>query len=553
MVNPAKKIQRTSQIISVLIQFGFKDLVARLPWSADYKINNLDVNTDKNLESITVYTRIRMVLEALGPAFVKLGQAATTREGLLPEALVDELKKLEDKVQTDDLDIKLFFQEKLGKDYEDKISWVSDSPFASASISQVYKATLINGEDVVIKVRRPNIKEVLLTDLALMKDLANLLAKNINSVKNLNLPLIVESFANSLTEEISLLNEKQNMERFAANFAEHKNIYVPKVYPELCNDEMLCIEFINGIKVTEIDALKEKGFDLKKIVNNGLNLYLEQVLIFGFFHGDPHPGNLLVLEDERICFIDFGNMGKLLPSDKEDFEEFILTAAEQNAKQLGEVIENIALYSRIIDRTKYERTLNELFEVMSNVSIGALDLQAIFSKVWKIIGDNQIHFPEYIYQLIRGISLIEGIGKKLDPELNILAAIKPFSSRIVIQRLNPSDIAKRQFKKLRTTARQLEQIPSDIREIIKQTKKGELSLNHEVKDLRSVSKQLRKGSSKIALAIMFLALLLLAGLVILAKLKPFVLGLPIWALLFLLLAIFTAFLLFILIFRDNKD
>lgn len=553
MINPTRKAKRATQIISILAKFGFKDLVARLPWSKENHLSHEIEDKSINPDSINVYSRIRMTLEALGPAFVKLGQAATTREGLLPIELVNELKKLEDNVENIDLDIQNFLFEQFGKTYKSNISAIDEVPFASASISQVYKAKLITGEDVILKIRRPNIKEILLTDLALMKDLANILANNIDTIKQLNLPLIVNSFASTLEQEISLTNEKLNIEKFSSNFHTNNDIYVPKVYPQLCNDEVLCMEYINGIKITEKTILENKGINLKAVVNKGLNLYLEQVLNHGFFHGDPHPGNLLVLDNNQIVFIDFGNMGKLLPSDRDDFEEFMLASVEQDAVYLSEVIEKIAIYAHIGNRKQFERTLNELFEIMGNVSIGTVDLQAVFSKLWSIIGNNQIHFPEYIYQLIRGISLIEGIGKKLDPELNILDAIRPFSTKIALERLSPAYIAKKNFKKLKTASRQFEEFPSDLREIIKQIKKGDLSINHEVNGLKNLNRQFNRSSNKIALAVVIFALLVLSGFVILAKLEPIKFGIPLLAFLLLILASILAILLLSIILKRYKD
>jgi len=198
MLNPARKLQRTKKIISVLAKYGFEDLLSRLPWKLKIKKiledeNNLSLKNEEN-----VYSRIRMVLEELGPAFVKLGQAATTREGLLPEELVFELKKLEDRVEPLEIDIEALLENELSIKIADHFIQIEPKPFASASISQVYKATLINGEDVVIKIRRPQVDEVLLADLALMKDISSILAHYSDTVERMNLPLIVDSFAITL-------------------------------------------------------------------------------------------------------------------------------------------------------------------------------------------------------------------------------------------------------------------------------------------------------------------------------------------------------------------
>lgn len=534
MLNPARKLQRTSKIISVLAKYGFEDLLSRLPWKS--KVNILEKGNDSHLNEENVYSRIRMVLEELGPAFVKLGQAATTREGLLPDELVLELKKLEDRVEPIELHIEALLEEELSIQIEDHFIYIDPLPFASASISQVYKGTLINGDEVVIKIRRPQVDEILLTDLALMKDISSILAHYSDTVEKMNLPLIVDSFAITLEEELSLNTERFNITRFTKNFAENKNVYIPKVYPELSNNVVLCLEFIKGIKITEVDQLKQKGFDLAVLVDKGLNLYLEQILVHGFFHGDPHPGNLLVMDDGRIAFIDFGNMGKLLPIDKTHLEDFVQASVAQDAKRLGEIIEDMAMVAKINNRNSYERTLNEMFEIMNNVSLGDMDVQLVFSKIWKISEQNQIYFPEYIYQLIRGVSLMEGIGKKLNPSMNILDSIRPFTQRIVIERFNPKYIAEKSYKKALAAARDLERLPDDFRDIIRKARNGDLSFNLEIKALNKFSTGFNKKVNKLMLSIIYLSLNMLAGMIILANIYPKFLGLPVWSWFFLVFA-----------------
>jgi len=283
-----------------------------------------------------------MVLEELGPAFVKLGQMATTREGLLPSELVEALKKLEDRVEPFELDVKSYLLAEFGEDLGAQLAWVEELPFASASISQVYRAELRSGEQAVIKIRRPHIDESLRIDLALMKDFAAILANYSATLKKMNLPLIVNSFAITLEEEISLSLEAQHIQRFQRNFKDHTDIYVPQVFMDLCSDNILCMEFLDGTKITEVETLKAQGHKLKSIVDKGLNLYLTQIIDHGFFHGDPHPGNLMVMPDGRIAFLDFGNMGKMLPVDRKQLEDFITASMERNAPLLGEVLEDMS-------------------------------------------------------------------------------------------------------------------------------------------------------------------------------------------------------------------
>ncbi|WP_313672743.1 ABC1 kinase family protein, partial [Sphingobacterium multivorum] len=281
MFNPTKKLQRSSQILSILAKYGFKDAIARLPWKGPRSAVEHAIDVD----NISVYARIRMALEELGPAFIKLGQSASTREGLLPKDLVDELKRLEDNVPPFEVDIKSYLKEELELDIDGHFQEITAEPFAAASIAQVYRAILKDGTQVVLKVRRPGIDEVMRCDLALMRDIAKILTMYNDVLENLNLLLIVESFATTMQEEMSLVIERHNIERFTKNFKGNKLIKVPRVYPELSSDHVLCMEYLDGFKVTDADEIKRRGMDVQTLVKNGINLYLEQVIIHGFFHG----------------------------------------------------------------------------------------------------------------------------------------------------------------------------------------------------------------------------------------------------------------------------
>ncbi|UIR54586.1 AarF/UbiB family protein [Sphingobacterium sp. SRCM116780] len=550
MHNPAKKLQRSSHIISVLAKYGFRDILTRLPWNT--KQTHLEKGVD--VANISVYRRIRMTLEELGPAFVKLGQSASTREGLLPKELVDELKYLEDRVDPFSIDIKSYLEEELNIHFEEHFSHIDSEPFAAASISQVYKANLLDGKAVVVKVRRPHVDEVLKTDLALMRDIARILVGYSEPLQNLNLPLIVDSFAATLEEEISLLNERYNIERFAKNFKGNSKIVVPKVYPAVSSDRVLTMEYMDGIKVTDKAKLKELGLDLEEIVDNGINLYLEQVIVHGFFHGDPHPGNLIVMRNGKLAFIDFGNMGKLLSIDRQNLEGFIQAAVSSNAPHLADIIEDVAIVSHIPDRAKFERSLYEIFDLIDNVSLGDISLESLFNKLWRIIGNNRLYFPEYIYQLIRGISLMEGIGRHLNPDLNIMKSIKPFANRIMRERLDPAYLFKKGKNKAFAFARDIEKLPDDLRSVFRQIKTGNFTLNHHLISAKSFNQILKKGVNRIVIGIMMLSLNMLAGMVIIAHVEPKFWGIPIWAWLFLGSSFALAIYLFISMLRArNKD
>jgi ubiquinone biosynthesis protein len=386
-----------------------------------------------------------------------------------------------------------------------------------------------------------------------MRDIAKILTLYNDVLENLNLSLIVESFAMTLQEEMSFVIERHHIERFSKNFKGNKLIKVPRVYADLSSDRVLCMEYLDGFKVTDAAEIKRRGMDVQTLVKNGINLYLEQVIIHGFFHGDPHPGNMMVMPDGRIAFLDFGNMGKLLGIDRRQLEEFIQSAISEDAVRLADVIEDVAVVSHIPDRNQFERSLYEIFDMIDNVSLGDLSLDLLFNRLWKIIGDNRLYFPEYIYQLMRGISLMEGIGRQLYPDLNIMESIKPFARRIMMERLSPEAIFKKGKHKVESFARDVEKLPEDMRALVRLFRTGNFTLNHRLISARSFNTILRKGVNRIVIGIMFMSLNLLGGMIIVARVQPQWWGIPIFAWICLGSAWIFAVYLFIAMIRAKDN
>ena len=318
-----KKIKRFSKIVSVLSKYGFEEILSR---------GNDLFHSDHNTEffNSSFNQRFRMALEELGPTYIKFGQLLSNRKDLVPEALILELKKLQDDVPPEDIDIKQKIKDEFGIEPDEHFLNIEEQPFAAASISQVYRATLLNGEKVVFKVKRSNIQKIIESDLALIRDIVHFLEKKYEKLQKLFISEIEKSFENSILKELSLTNEFQNIERFRKNFENSKDVYVPKTYEDYSNNNFLCMEFIEGFKVNDVEQLEALGLDPKKIVQKGFDIYLKQLLDDGFFHADPHPGNIFILKDGRIAFIDFGSMGILAINEKEALENVVIDFGLKN-------------------------------------------------------------------------------------------------------------------------------------------------------------------------------------------------------------------------------
>ncbi|SKB97311.1 ubiquinone biosynthesis protein [Sphingobacterium nematocida] len=491
IVKQKNKLKRAAKLISILGKHGFEDLKSKISSTGSDSNDSAAVANKQPF----FYERIRKVLEDLGPTYVKFGQALSTREDLLPGELIHELKKLQDKVAPEDINIHDWLENELQTEVADIFLHVDKEPFASASIAQVYKATLINGDIVILKVKRTAIREVVTADLHLLKDIINVLMSYYPLVREINLPQVFEAFEKNIMEELSFLNELKNIQQFARNFSDERRIKCMQVYAHLSSDNLLCISWIDGVRITDIDALRLQQLDTEYIVDTGLDLYLTQVLEHGFFHADPHPGNLLVTPSGQIAFIDLGAMARLLPKDKEHLENFILYFINKDIDNLIRTIKKMSIRINIKNEKILERDLQQMFTLIDSQSLKELDIKAVFSRFSNILNQNDILMPDHIYLLVRGIVLIEGIGRSLLPDLNIIEKVKPYVAKIMAKRLSPPYVIENILQSLQQLQGTLTAAPKSMTDLLHKVEQGELKIRLDSQDLETFQRQQRKDHS----------------------------------------------------------
>lgn len=436
MIYEISKIKRVGRIAKILSQYGFGELISRSNIDTFVPDSLLHLNSDtEKLFEKDFNVRVRLAIEELGPTFIKLGQLLSNREDIIPKDLRDELVKLQDNVPPEEMDVRQKLREHFDIVPEDHFEYIDGKPLAAASIGQVYKVRLKSGKDAVLKIKRSNIREVITADLAFIKDLTRFLESKYEVIYKMNLYQIILSFENSLMRELSFVNELNNMERFRKNFKDNTQVYVPKVYRAYSDDEMLCMEFIDGVKINDVEGLKALGLDPKSIVQQGLDLYLEQVLVHGFFHADPHPGNVFVNKKGQIVFIDFGAMGMMIPMDRKLIEAMVINFLMKDARDLIRNIKKLAVVQHIEDERRLERDAYEIFDILDQNSLANIEISVLLRMVNNTLQHNHILMPDFIYILIRGIVLLEGIGRQLDADLNIPKSISPFADRIAKQKI----------------------------------------------------------------------------------------------------------------------
>lgn len=518
----SQKTKRVMKLSGVIAKYGFDELFKRgeLEKYIPKKVKRKYSDKIEEINSYTFYERIRMAIEEMGPVHIKFGQMLSNRKDILPEEFIIELQKLQDNVEVEKIDVRKKLDLELGIDVNDYFSEIEENPMASASIGQVFRAKLKTGEKVVIKIQRENIRPVVEADLGIMKNLAKTLEKYYDVLKRMNISEIVESFEKMLNEELSLNNELNNMLRFANNFKNDSRIHVPVVYKTLSNDRILTMEMIEGFKITDAENIIKIGIETKKVARTGLDLYLTQFLKHGFFHADPHPGNIFIKENGQIVFIDFGAMGRLYPNERELLINLIIYSLKKDVKKMIETIRELAVKFEVADERKFERELYGLIELVDENSLENIDVVTIFEKARKIFSNNQILLSEDIYLLVKGIGQIEGIGRHLDPTLNITKVMRPYMNKITKERMNPINIFKKGISKIETFSDNWLTLPTDMKILLEKIQNNELKHKHEIIGFD----KFQKTFERLILAIIISSLFVGSSILALANIPPKIFG-----------------------------
>jgi ubiquinone biosynthesis protein len=548
-------INRYREIITVLIKYGFGDLVSKtnLLKYIGFGKKFLPGERDARIASLSRWERIRMALEDLGPTFIKLGQIMSNRPDLLSHELLVELEKLEDSVPPfSEEEAKQSVEKELDKPISDLFKEYVSTPIASASIAQVHKAVLISGETVAVKIQRPGIERIVETDIEIMLHLATLMEEHIKGMDILNPVGVVKEFERSIRREMDFTVEATHIERFSRNFQEDATIYVPKVYRNYTTRKILTTELIDGIKVSNINALLGSGNDPKIIASRGATLVLKQVFEHGFFHADPHPGNILVLDNDIICFIDFGMMGTLLPKHREYLADIVVGIVNRDARRITKTLLQLSSGNHIENIDQLEYQVSELIELYCYQSLKNINMGEFLNELLKLISSYKLKMVPNFYLLIKALVTIEGVGRKLDPDFDMVKHTEPFAKKLLKERLSPRRLIKDTYLSAAEFGVMLRDLPSEMREVIGQIKRGRLKVEFEHKGLEPMLKKHDQISNRIAFAIVLASLVVGSSLIVLSGIPPTWDGIPIIGIVGFLGAGVMGFWLLISILRHGR-
>ncbi len=548
-------VSRYLEIAHVLAKYGFSDLVAaiRLDRYLPFKKKLVREGKDPRLASLSRWERVRLALEELGPTFIKFGQIMSNRPDLMPEDLILELKKLQESVPAFPGEAaKQLVEQELGRPIESAFSDFSIAPIAAASISQVHRATLPSGESVAVKVQRPNIEQVIKTDLEILFHLASLAQRHIDGMEMIDPVAVVKEFERSITQELNFTIEASHIETFSRNFSGDETVYVPRVYVDYTTKRVLTMEFIDGIRPSNRETLVQAGLDPKVIAARGADSILKQVFEHGFFHADPHPGNMRILEGNIICFLDFGMMGFLLPRDRKHLGDILIGLANQDAPRISRTLTHMSRGKRPENPEQLEYDIYMLLERYSYRSLREIDLLESLNELVSLVTDHKLYVAADFYLLAKALMIIEGVGRDLDPDFDFVEHATPFAKRLIKERLSLPDLAKDVYLSLTDLALLLRDLPADTRDLIDQAKQGKLRVVFEHKGLEPMLKTHEQISNRISFSIVLSALIVGSALIMRADIPPKVYGVPIIGALGFLTAGLMGFWLLVSILSHGK-
>ncbi len=480
----------------------------------------------------TTGERIRSFLQELGPAFVKLGQIASTRHDLLPADIVEELRQLQDKVPPFSFEeARRVIEEELGAPLESVFLEFGREPVAAASIGQVHYARLLSGEEVAVKIQRPGIRKIVDTDLEILLDLARIAENRLQWAAQYQAAELVEELAASLAAELDYTLEGRSAERIAAQFKDNPRVRVPAIYWDLSSKRVLTMEFMRGIQLHDREKLRREGYELKAIAESVAGVILEQVFVSGLFHADPHPGNILVMErpeaapgkpvpeaDKQkpvIGLLDFGMTGRLTPGMKGHFASLVIALRRQSTDGVIKAIDEMGLIPEDADWRELRRDVDKLREKYYQVPFSEISLGESVTDLFHVSYKHRIRMPSDFMLLGKALLTLEGVITALDPEFSVVSVAEPFGRRLLLERLHPGRLAESAAGYAIEYASLLSEIPSRLRSLGRILMRGKLPLELAVPDVDRVMQRLDRISGRLSFSIVLLSFsIIMAGLIV---------------------------------------
>jgi len=476
----------------------------------------------------TTWERARLALEELGGTFIKLGQVLSARRDLLPGELVDQLERLQDRVPPLPYEeIRAAIQAEFGADPEQIFASFNHEAMAAASVAQVHFAVLKSGEEVAVKVQRPGVAAQMETDFEILLGIARFLEHHIAWFKEYNIVEVVREFMQTTREEMDFVLEGHNADRFRQNFAEDPGVHIPKVYWEHTTSRVLTLERITGTPMSDLKAIAAEGFDRQAIAKHGALIYLKQILIDGFFHADPHPGNIFIEDNDHVALVDFGIVGRIDDALRDHMADLFIAVIRRDTEGIIEAILSIGIAPPDIDRRALGREVSRLLHKYYGLKLGQLQAAQIVREMMQLSRRHGIRIPADFALAVKTWAVLDGVGRQFDPAFNILETAQQFTLEVVRRRLAPGRIITNLLTDVRELQRALRGVPRRLTSLLDLLHSGRLNVKVEPSGFDKPLHQLHQMMNRLSFSIIVAAIILGSSLILQAKVGPLLHGWPI--------------------------
>jgi ubiquinone biosynthesis protein len=524
-----RNIMRTQEILKVFFRHGFGDLLDRMGLSrfltAQQDVDMPVEAVDRDLKSSARH--FREALQELSGAFIKLGQVLSTRPDVLPKSWILELIPLQDNVPAVEFDVlKITLEEELGPQ-AGHFQSVDPNPLASASIAQVHRATTNEGDDAVVKIRKPGIKQLILQDCDILQAAAELLERHVPESRNYRPLEVIEHFRRTVLEELDFTREGQNLELFNEYFKESDEVQYPRVYWEHTTECVLTMQRIEGTKISLVEVLRHDGIDPREVARILAEAVLRQALQYGLFHGDPHPGNVMVLSDGSVCFLDVGMVGRLDERTRENLLMLVYAGVYKETQTITDILLEMNALPENLDRVRFQRELNLLLERYYRIPLKRIRIEALVEDLMETIRKFRIQVAPDLLLVGKAVITLEGIGRALDPDFDTVAVAKPIIEDMVHTHYGPSYWVKKAYNGAREVYHLFRELPGDIRELSHNLRNNRFTIVIEHTGLKEPMERIDEASKRISLSMVISSIVIASSVIALASIEPRFLGVPV--------------------------
>jgi ubiquinone biosynthesis protein len=554
-----KSARRLQQIINVFIRHGFGRIIDQIHLGKYIPFRNRlrAFGHWPAVKEPTIPERLRMAFAELGPSFIKLAQILSSRPDLITKVYAEEFRKLQDEVPPfPAAEAVGIIEEELRKPVSEVFLGFEDSPMAAASIAQVHKAALLDGQDVIVKVQRPDIKENILSDIDIMGTVSQLMEKHVPESRFFNPAGIVAEFSRTVQRELDFRGEARNCLRMRRIFRENPKVYIPEVYTDYLTEKVLVMERVKGVRVDEVEAIDRMGLDRGELASTITDAYLKMILEDGFFHADPHPGNIFVMEDGRVCFMDFGIVGWVTEETKATLASTFVSLLKKDYDGLVENYVELGYLPEDADvdtfRREFKADLVDLIEPLYGVAIKEINVAEYLDLVIQLAAKHRLIVPSDLLLINKTFMLLENILRELEPEFNFIDAAEPYAEKIAKEKYSPKKAIERVSKELADFGDTLVLFPRQFRQILRKFIRDEIRIKIVPLGLDNFIKDMDRSTNRIAFAMVVSSIIISSAIMHATGVGPMVYGFSSLGIITFVGAFFLGLWLLISIIRSGR-